>query len=146
MQITVTIPMRLVSVANMREHWATKATRAKSQRILAWAELKAADKAPRLMGPITVKVIRIAPRALDKHDNLRMACKAVVDGVADWLGVDDRDPRVTWDTGKEAGSQIKRGLRFPTSAHGHMLRLRKTLRSASVTVDLQGFRCCVSIR
>lgn len=102
MHITVTIPMRIVSVANMREHWATKATRAKSQRILAWAELKAADKAPRLMGPVTVKLTRIAPRMLD-DDNLRSAFKACRDGVADWLGVDDRDPRVTWDYGQERG-------------------------------------------
>lgn len=115
MHITVTIPMRLVSVANMREHWETKATRAKSQRILAWAELKAADKAPRLMGPVTVKVTRIAPRALDKHDNLRMACKAVVDGVADWLGVDDRDPRVTWEYGQERGKPKQYAARIEVS-------------------------------
>lgn len=102
MHITVTIPMRLVSVANMREHWATKATRAKSQRILAWAELKAADKAPRLLGPVIVTMTRIAPRSLD-DDNLRASLKAVRDGVADWLQVNDNDSRVRWEYGQERG-------------------------------------------
>jgi hypothetical protein len=47
--------------------------------------------------PVVVIVTRIAPgRGLDEHDNLPGACKHVVDAIAKWLGVDDRDSRVVW--------------------------------------------------
>jgi hypothetical protein len=46
-------------------------------------------------------LVRVAPRSLDSHDNLRSAMKGAVDGVADALGVDDRDPRVTWSYAQE---------------------------------------------
>ncbi len=55
--------------------------------------------APRAMLPVVATVVRLAPgNGLDPHDGLRAALKGVVDGVADWLGLDnDRDPRVTWE-------------------------------------------------
>jgi hypothetical protein len=37
----------------------------------------------------------VAPRALD-GDNLQSAFKAVRDGVADWLGVDDGHKNLDW--------------------------------------------------
>lgn len=46
---------------------------------------------------------RIAPRELD-GDNLQSSLKACRDGVADWLGVDDRDPRVTWSYAQRRGA------------------------------------------
>jgi hypothetical protein len=45
--------------------------------------------------PLVVTLIRRSPRALD-DDNLRSAAKAARDGIADYLGIDDRDPRVQW--------------------------------------------------
>jgi hypothetical protein len=48
-------------------------------------------------------LVRIAPRALD-DDNLRGALKAARDGVSDAMGVNDRDPRVTWLYGQRRGS------------------------------------------
>jgi hypothetical protein len=101
--LTVTLPIRAASVANLREHWSKRASRAKMHRTTAWAELRAADKEPRLLGPVLVRLVRIAPRALDGHDNLRASLKATVDGVADWLGVPDNDPRVQWDYAQEKG-------------------------------------------
>jgi hypothetical protein len=54
--------------------------------------------------PLTVTITRIAPRKLD-CDNLVGSAKACRDGVADWLGVDDRTSRsgVVWayDQGKK---------------------------------------------
>lgn len=99
--IAVTLPIRAESVSNLREHWVKRAGRAKSHRMQAWAELRAADKEPRLLGPVTVTLTRIAPRPLDSHDNLRASLKAVVDGAADWLGVKDNDPRVSWAYAQE---------------------------------------------
>lgn len=42
-----------------------------------------------------VTITRLSARELDS-DNLESSQKAVRDGVADALGIDDRDPRVTW--------------------------------------------------
>lgn len=93
--MVVTLPVRTISEANVRCHWATKMRRVKAQRSA--AGLVAAGVFVKLGRPFPLEVTlcRIAPRALD-DDNLRGALKAVRDGVADALGVDDRDCRVSW--------------------------------------------------
>jgi len=48
--------------------------------------------APRIVGALT----RIAPGTLDRQDNLAAGFKPVVDGIADALGLDDRDARFRW--------------------------------------------------
>lgn len=103
MSIVVTLPLRIESIANKREHWAARSARAKSQRVQAWAELRyIADSAPRLLGPVVVTLTRIAPRELDS-DNLAIGFKSVRDGVADWLGVNDNDSRIEWVYAQERG-------------------------------------------
>lgn len=101
--LTVTLPIRAESVNNLREHWRKRAARAKLHRTTAWAELRAADKGPRLLGPVVVMLTRVAPRTLD-DDNLRGSLKACRDGVADWLGVPDNDPRVRWEYAQAKGA------------------------------------------
>ena len=44
---------------------------------------------------MVVRITRVGPKRLD-DDNLSRAAKAPRDGVADWLGCDDGDPRVSW--------------------------------------------------
>ena len=51
---------------------------------------------PRPALPCTVLLVRVAPSNGLDSDNLQGALKACRDGVAEWLGVDDRDPRVAW--------------------------------------------------
>lgn len=51
---------------------------------------------------VVVRLVRVAPRQLDS-DNAASAAKSVRDGVADALGVDDRDPRVVWLVDQERG-------------------------------------------
>lgn len=85
-------------------HWATKAKLRKGQRETAY--MVAVTLGPvRLIRGLSkgvpwkaiVTITRVAPsRGLDPHDGLGASLKGVVDGVADALGVDDRDPRVTW--------------------------------------------------
>lgn len=53
--------------------------------------------------PATVKLTRVAPSNGLDDDNLRGALKSVRDGIADALGVDDRDPRVTWEYDQRRG-------------------------------------------
>lgn len=56
--------------------------------------------------PATVTLTRIAPGELD-DDNLRPALKTIRDSIAQAIGIDDRDPRVTWAYGQQRG---KRGV------------------------------------
>ena len=52
--------------------------------------------------PVVITLTRVSPRELD-DDNLRPALKSARDGIADWLQVDDRDPRVKWEYAQERG-------------------------------------------
>ena len=91
--ILVTIPgLRLVSEANARDRWARQ-KRAKTARQA--AKVATICEAPYPALPLTVTITRIAPGRLDS-DNLASSAKAVRDGVADALGIDDGDSAVTW--------------------------------------------------
>lgn len=92
--ICTLLGIRIESEANRREHWRVKANRTKAQRKVAyWALWDAGfiDGKP----PITITLTRIAPRKLDS-DNLAGGFKAARDGIADWLGIDDGHPSLTW--------------------------------------------------
>ena len=93
----VHLPIATVSESNRRDHWQVKRKRAKAQRTMA------ATLVPRFGLPCVVTLTRISPRALD-DDNLRGALKHVRDGVADRLGIDDRDPRVEWRYAQRKGA------------------------------------------
>ena len=104
--IEVQIEMRVVSMANLRMHWAVKAKTVKSQRQKAFNALCGVGAPPAL--PVTIVMTRVAPRPLD-GDNLQAAFKAVRDGVADWLGVDDGDQRLDWQyCQRSAGVKVYR--------------------------------------
>lgn len=98
--INVDIPIRTVSVMNTREHHMARARRARLHRQSAHWAMEQLRVRPAF--PCTVTLTRIAPRELD-GDNLQSALKAARDGVADWLGLDDRDARVTWNYGQRKG-------------------------------------------
>ena len=99
--------LRTVSEANRRGHWGKHAGRTKQQRMVACrcVERLTVDLR-RVQLPARFVLTRIAPRDLDGHDNLRVALKAVVDGIADAMGVTDRDPRISFEYAQE-----KRGVR-----------------------------------
>lgn len=91
--ISATLPLHVKSTANERLHWATKAERARMHR--AAAKMALGRRPAKLAGPVVVTLTRQAPRELD-DDNWVSAAKNLRDGVADWLGVSDRDKRVAW--------------------------------------------------
>jgi hypothetical protein len=99
--IEVEMDMKIVSMANVRMHWAVKAKLVKSQRQKAFNALASVAAPPAL--PCTIVLTRVAPRALD-GDNLQSGFKAVRDGVADWLGVDDRSKQVEWQYRQRPGT------------------------------------------
>ena len=57
---------------------------------------------PKAELPVTVKLTRIGPRTMDS-DNCIAGLKACRDGIAARLGVDDADPRITWEYAQERG-------------------------------------------
>lgn len=101
--ISVSLPIKLVSEANAHEFWRVRQRRAKTQRFIAAAALRV--QCAGLLGEAgaaVVTITRIAPRSLD-DDNLAGSAKHVRDGVADALGINDRDPRVQWRVAQERG-------------------------------------------
>lgn len=99
--LRVVVPVRTISSSNAREHWAVRARRVKAERGAAFAAVFVAGGGSAAMEPAPGTVVRLTritgPRGktLD-DDNLRGCLKAIRDGVADWLGVQDNDPRITW--------------------------------------------------
>ena len=94
--ICTRLGIRIESEANGREHWRAKAKRTKEHRKAAyWAMWDASPIGFDDRPPMTITLTRIAPRTLDS-DNLAGGFKAARDGVADWLGIDDGDERLTW--------------------------------------------------
>lgn len=92
--LCVKIPLRLHSEANgSHGHWSVRAARVKHQRHIVSLFLRPYAR-PEL--PVCIKLTRIAPRKLDAHDNLPRAFKAPCDQIAEWLGLKDNDPRLTW--------------------------------------------------
>jgi hypothetical protein len=91
----VTLPLRLVSQLNAREHWAKRHKRETEHRKLAMMLVAMAMKAYRPAGPWRVVITRIAPRPFD-GDNMQGAAKGVRDGVADAFGIDDKDGGQVW--------------------------------------------------
>jgi hypothetical protein len=91
--IAVRIPIRVVSLSNLRECWQAKQRRAKTHRAAVKLALGRDIKGP--PPPYVITLTRIGPRVLDPG-NLEASFKHIQDGVADWLGIDDGDKRLTW--------------------------------------------------
>ena len=103
----IVIPVRTVSEANTHTHWRERARRAKTQRLVARSVILGVMSRGTLDAlPLVVTITRVAPRALD-DDNLASSQKAIRDGIADALGIDDRDPRVSWRYAQRRGDPKK---------------------------------------
>lgn len=109
--------LKLPSVANLREHHHAKAARMKRQRAMSRASVKyplAGCMDSTLLPPkhsnLVVLLVRVSPRALDRHDNLPSCMKACVDGIADALGTDDRSPGLHFHYAQEKGPHALRVL------------------------------------
>lgn len=87
------VPVRTVSEANSHEHWRARQRRAQEQRGVALLVARGLGAPP--SPPLVITLTRVSPRRLDS-DNLASSQKHVRDGIADWLGIDDGDERLTW--------------------------------------------------
>jgi len=108
MIIKYEIPIKTVSEANIRCHWAVGAKRAKHQRMVAAAFTTDAMRSnwKHMSGfkHIRITVTRMGVRKLDS-DNLAISFKHGRDGVADGLCVNDGDDRLEWIYKQEKSKQ-----------------------------------------
>lgn len=95
--ICLELPIETISEANTKEHWARKARRVKMQRSDTHNFCRATQGALKLVpeSKLKIQLIRLAPKKLDS-DNLVSSFKAIRDGVADWLKIDDGSDRIEW--------------------------------------------------
>ena len=110
--IDLTLKIKTVSEANTREHWATKAKRAKGQRKMAGMGLSMSlmfEGKHEL--PLAISFTRVGKKALDS-DNLQSSMKAVRDGVADALGINDGSDLIKWDYQQEKGKEYAVRIRI----------------------------------
>jgi len=94
---TIEIPIKLVSEANVKQHWAIKHKRAKVQEMLIKYEMRGM----KIPLPCTVTLIKCGGRRMD-YDNLLYAFKKIRDTIADQLipnlaaGRADDSELITW--------------------------------------------------
>lgn len=109
------LPIRLVSEANRRGHWAKHSGRIASHRLIAKQEMAVrfghVDERRRELltrrGPIEITLMRImGPRAqrMDS-DGWVTTCKPLRDGIADALGINDGSALLSWRYGQRRGDK-----------------------------------------
>ncbi len=108
--ISFTIPLHLKSIANgSHGHWKAKAFAKKRQREVAnihtIAALLEVNAHLNYSPPYAVTITRIGKRQMD-DDNIAYAAKAVRDGIAEALGVNDGDRKaITFQYAQEIGTE-----------------------------------------
>ena len=100
------IPIAMKPQANMSEHWAVKATRTRNERAIAriYYNNHIFTKPPET-GPIEITLKRLGNRRFDSG-NLGHAFKAIQDGIADAMGINDGNQRLRWKYEQE---QVPKG-------------------------------------
>lgn len=89
-ELNFEIPIKVVSEANTRDHWAKRFRRQVMQKEATILMMNNATKRRTIELPCVVKLIRIGAKKLD-GDNLANGFKAIRDAIAARLEVDDGD-------------------------------------------------------
>lgn len=100
--------LKLESESNTRDGWRAKAHRTKVARHASKMHARSALGGRRVVPPVTITICRVGPRRLDQGNEAR-SCKAVQDGIADALGIDDGDPRLTWRYEQAYPGELRKG-------------------------------------
>lgn len=128
------LDLKTVNEGNTRSRWRDRARRAKHQRLFARSRTALAVKGVKL--PIVVHMCRVGARKLDS-DGVPSALKAVRDGIADALGIDDgRDDLITWEYSQEYGAGLTHGVRVTIESRTEdpCTQQQTTIRSARSSV------------
>lgn len=113
LSVSFTIPYRLKSEANLREHWTQKHKRHQHEDGLIRLFMRNYTS----VLPCFIQLIRIAPRRLD-DDNLASAFKHIRDIIGDFIipgmatGRADGDPRISWAYGQQQGEPRQYAIRI----------------------------------
>jgi len=114
-KISVTLPIRTVSEANSREHWRARHKRSKMQREAARLAMHNYSRNMYLLPKIPITLVRIGARKLD-DDNLARSFKAIRDGIADAIGIDDGSEQYIWRYAQEKGKPKEYAVRVEIKA------------------------------
>ena len=118
--ITIEAPIKVISEANQRNHWAERKRRFDGQRIELNYYWKQSLKGRRVSLPCVVRLTRIGPKALDT-DNLAGAFKAVRDQIAKEIGIDDGAVKqIRFEYAQEAIGSRKYGIRIEVVEQAEM--------------------------
>ncbi|HEY6244582.1 MAG TPA: hypothetical protein VIX17_11570 [Pyrinomonadaceae bacterium] len=113
--IEFSAPIRIVSEANDRSHWAVKHKRKTAQQgemiIILRNVLR---QNPKVTFPCVVTLTRIGPRRID-DDNLAGGCKFCRDAIAHELDIDDGDERIKFEYDQEVIGKREYGVRVKIS-------------------------------
>jgi hypothetical protein len=94
----VLVPLHAGRGQNEREHFMARARRVKGERDTTGWALRAHERRHRKPHlPCMVRLERQGPTPGLDDDNLVGSLKAVRDAVAEWIGVDDDDPRIHFE-------------------------------------------------
>ncbi len=105
LSVSLFMPIKVISEANSREHWAKKNRRGSSQKQDFEIEWYRLTRGLKIEFPCTVTLVRVGVRKLDS-DNLANGFKAIRDCIAALLGVDDgREDLIRWEYDQQAGSK-----------------------------------------
>lgn len=120
MKISITLPIRTISEANRsrKEHWGTTTKRKNHQRGAAKLAVYNHGGKLRDCRAILVTLTRIAPRKLD-GDNLQRSFKAIRDGIADAIKIDDGADRYGWHYQQERGKPKEYAVRIDIEGVPH---------------------------
>jgi hypothetical protein len=93
--LTVLVPQLVPPSPNAtrREHWTARSRRVKREKEA--VRLVLSQYTPPTTVQLHVALVRCSPRLLD-IDNAWGSMKGPIDATADWLGLDDNDPRIEW--------------------------------------------------
>ena len=114
--IELHLPIMTVSEANISEHWTKKAKRHKTQK--ASVRYLLTPHASSLRLPCEIYLTRYAPRKLDRHDNLPISMKYILDAVCEVITGDYRAGRA--DDSEEINVTYSQ---VPSSSYGIRIRI-----------------------
>ena len=117
MKTAFVMPIEIISEANNRDHWAKKHKRAKNQKGLAYAYCLKYLGYPRGKSDLRKKwritLVRIKAKGQRRYDgdNLQSGFKAIRDGIAMYLDIDDGSDRLDWIYEQEKGGDERGSVR-----------------------------------
>lgn len=94
--LVISVPIKIVSTANHREHWSAKHRRNKQHAEAVRIAFLASRQIPYSGTGLKITLTRIGGKLIDKADNLPNGFKSVIDEVARQVGTDDGSDYYSW--------------------------------------------------